>query len=393
MTEKLLESADVRRGLISGRTFELKPIEYAVVPVEDPDTGQSVNLAVYEGCIVLGTAEEMDIVTRRVEAAADAATAEEEASSPSLDYEALAAAAPEGSDIQHGVGITGHGFRWPRGIVPYEIHSSLPNQARITNAINHWQQKTRIRFVRRTSANASRYPNYVRVIPSSGCWSYVGMRGGRQDLGLASGCSTGNTIHEFGHALGLWHEQSREDRDRFIRIQWQNISAGREHNFRQHITDGDDYGRYDYTSIMHYGPTAFSRNGQPTIVPLQSGVTIGQRNTLSSGDIAAIRAMYPNLESSRTWMGVQFRGTVRANRTQCWFTHSWPAYWHVDWTVVPLSPPRDAGAQIEWKVSVTRQSDTAPGYGGLLKYFICIKNLVNYDVTVEARYHVIGWLR
>jgi hypothetical protein len=128
---------------------------------------------------------------------------------------------------------------------------------------------------------------------------------------------------------------------------------------------------------MHYGRTAFSRNGQPTIVPLTAGATIGQRTGLSATDIATIRAMYPNLQPTRTWMGVQFRGTARAGQTQCWFTHSWPAYWHVDWTVVPLSPPRDAGPQIEWNVRVTRQTDTAPGYGGLLKYFICIKNLVN----------------
>jgi hypothetical protein len=392
VTEHYLESDDIRRGFITGRTFEVKPIEYAVVPVEDPDTGQITNLAVYEGCIVLGTAEEMEAATRRIESAADAQAATDE-TGLALDYAALAAEAPEGSDIQHGVGITGQRYRWPRGIVPYEIHSSLPNQSRVTDAINHWHQHTRIRFVRRTSANASRYPNYVRIIPSSGCWSYVGMRGGRQDLGLANGCGTGSTIHEFGHALGLWHEQSREDRNDFIRINWQNITSGREHNFRQHITDGDDYGRYDYGSIMHYGRTAFSRNGQPTIVPLTSGVTIGQRGGLSNGDIRAVRAMYPNLEPSRTWLGVQFRGTVRANRTQCWFTHSWPAYWHVDWTVVPLSPPRDAGAQIEWNVRVTRQTDTAPGYGGLLKYYICVRNLVDYDVNVEARYHVMGWLR
>ena len=32
----------------------------------------------------------------------------------------------------------------------------------------------------------------------------------------------------------------------------QNIEAGKEHNFDQHITDGDDVGPYDFGSIMHY---------------------------------------------------------------------------------------------------------------------------------------------
>jgi astacin (peptidase family M12A) len=35
---------------------------------------------------------------------------------------------------------------------------------------------------------------------------------------------------------------------------------------------------------MHYPPTAFSRNGLPTIETLH-GESIGQRNSLSEGDI------------------------------------------------------------------------------------------------------------
>jgi len=47
---------------------------------------------------------------------------------------------------------------------------------------------------------------------------------------------------------------------------------------------------------MHYPATAFSINGQPTIValqPLPPGVVMGQRNGLSQGDIDGINAMYP----------------------------------------------------------------------------------------------------
>jgi astacin len=266
----LLASDEVRTGLISGVTFKDKPVQYSVVD----------GLAVFEGCIVLGTVEEM-------ERAAEAIRAGEEPEAVS-------------GEIQFGVGITGEKYRWPNGLMPYEIDPSLPNKSRVTNAIAHWEQKTNMRFVLRTSANASQYPNYVRFKPASGCWSSVGMRGGRQDIGLASGCSTGNTIHEIGHAFGLWHEQSREDRDKHVRINWQNIQSGKEHNFNQHITDGDDYGPYDYGSIMHYGRFAFTKNNQPTIDPLKSGVTIGQRSSLSAGDIAAIHAMYKSWHSNKT---------------------------------------------------------------------------------------------
>ncbi len=254
----LLTSDDIRTGFISGTTFKNKAVQYSAVD----------GLAIFEGCIVLGTVEEM---------------------------EKKAAAVRAGEDDELGtigVFLPDLSKRWTNGIVPYEIDPNLPNQERVNNAIAHWQEKTNIRFVRRTISNASQYPNYVYFRSADGCWSYVGMQGGQQDIGLANGCGLGATIHEIAHALGIWHEQSREDRDRHIKIHWENIESGREHNFNQHITDGDDHGSYDYESIMHYGATAFSKNGRPTITTIPPGRAIGQRNILSDGDIATIRTLY-----------------------------------------------------------------------------------------------------
>lgn len=252
----LLASDDVRKGFISGATFKNKLVQYSVVD----------GLAIFEGCIVLGTAEEME------------------------QNSAAVRAGQEDELESRGVFIPDLGKRWPNGIVPYQIDPNLPNQGRINDAIAHWQEKTSIRFVQRSNAN--QYPNYVYFQPGNGCSSYVGMQGGQQEITLANGCGLGATIHEIAHALGIWHEQSREDRDRHIQIHWSNIESGREHNFNQHINDGDDHGSYDYDSIMHYGATAFSKNGQPTITTIPSGRPIGQRNTLSQTDIATIKFLY-----------------------------------------------------------------------------------------------------
>lgn len=196
--------------------------------------------------------------------------------------------------LESGVIIPGRQFRWPNGLVPFEIDPNLPDQGRVTGAIDHWQRNTRIRFVRRTAQNRAQFPDFIRFVPGSGCSSAVGRRGNVQQITLGSGCELGAAIHEIGHAVGLWHEQSREDRDQFVTVNWANIQQGMAHNFNQHITDGDDVGAYDYHSIMHYPRWAFSNNGQDTIVPRQN-VEIGQRQ----GSAPATASPYGRC--TRTW--------------------------------------------------------------------------------------------
>ncbi|WP_196808148.1 M12 family metallopeptidase [Mycobacterium sp. URHD0025] len=190
-----------------------------------------------------------------------------------------------------GIGITGTQFRWPNAVVPFDVDSALPNAQRITDAVAHWTANTNIRFVPRTAADT----DYVHFARSTATRSPVGRQGGRQDIEVADTAPTGSVIHEMGHSIGLWHEQSREDRDKFITVHFENMNAGDQHNFDQHITDGDDIGTYDFGSIMHYSATGFSTNGKATIVPkvaLPAGVTMGQRNGLSAGDIQAVFTLY-----------------------------------------------------------------------------------------------------
>ncbi len=191
-------------------------------------------------------------------------------------------------DSDKGLGIPGEEFRWPEGIVPYETEGAV--LARVKAAIAHWETHTPFRFVERSN----NHKDYVSFKALGGCWSKIGRRGGIQVISLGQGCSVGSAIHEIGHTLGLWHEQGRSDRDEFITLIMENIDPEYLHNFDKHILDGEDLGAYDFGSIMHYPPKAFSINGQDTI-RTKNGQSIGQRIGLSKGDIESIKLMYPDL--------------------------------------------------------------------------------------------------
>ena len=192
------------------------------------------------------------------------------------------------------------GGRWPHGIVPFEFSADLPadNLHAVLYAMYILQKQTNIKFIVLNDQNKQQYPDYLVFLPATGttCASEVGKKGGRQEIILAPRCNAMNNVHEIMHALGFWHEQSRQDRDSYVRIVWENIAEDHIYNFNQHLSECKDYGNYDYQSIMHYPANAFSKNGKATIVPLQDKVEIGQRNQLSPHDILAINAMYPEGE-------------------------------------------------------------------------------------------------
>ncbi|CAF3759357.1 unnamed protein product, partial [Rotaria sordida] len=199
--------------------------------------------------------------------------------------------------------LRGVGVAWPNGIVPHEIPPGYSNEQEliITSAMRQLENTVAINNFRcvQFRPKISSDPYYITIVNEQGCSSYVGQNPGvvlnRTVTLQSSGCLTaGVIIHEFLHTLGFEHEQSRPDRDDYVRINWDNIQREMRYNFDKYdnIRVNTLNTPYDYRSLMHYGSTAFSINDSPTIEPIQSGVTIGQRNNLSAIDIQAVRLFY-----------------------------------------------------------------------------------------------------
>ena len=254
--EGFVTPGPVQTGWILGRDGRPMEVTYEV----------QYGHAIWEGDIDLGLVEDVS------------ATAEE-----------AARRAREGG-ARLGVAIDGTSYRWRNGVVPYEIPSGFPDASRITSAMAHIEANNQgVDFVPRNGES-----DYITFVTSTGCSSKAGRRGGAQRVRLGDGCSTGNTIHELLHALGMFHEQTRCDRDSYVTIQTANIIPERRYNFDKHCDDGTDYVSYAEGSIMHYSAYAFSSNGEPTIVSKRGlSSMMGQRDGMNSTDIATVDTLYP----------------------------------------------------------------------------------------------------
>lgn len=189
---------------------------------------------------------------------------------------------------------------WPNGIVLYVICDLYFDQIDaefIEAIIREITTSTCIKFVPRKTEE-----NYIRIRYNSlTCESKVGpANSGVQILLLNRHCMKRNDIlHKLMHVLGFFHKHNRPDRDKHVKIQWENIEDGKQKNFKT-VTfseHADYYNKvyinttYDFASVMCNPSHGWSKNKKPIIIPRNKSVII-KANGLSELDKLKIGRLY-----------------------------------------------------------------------------------------------------
>uniref|UniRef100_A0A914E4G9 Zinc metalloproteinase n=1 Tax=Acrobeloides nanus TaxID=290746 RepID=A0A914E4G9_9BILA len=167
---------------------------------------------------------------------------------------------------------------------------------------NFWRDNTCINFEESETAD-----DRIRVAKIDGCYADLGMNGGEQEMSLVDSCMRiGIASHEMAHALGIWHQQSRSDREDHVTVYNNRIKTGQGSEYAIK-SNTDNYGvPYDYGSVMHYEEGA-SGPVMEADEPLHQK-TMGQRDGPSFNDLLLINKHYDCLGICTDDLGCQNGG-------------------------------------------------------------------------------------
>jgi hypothetical protein len=98
------------------------------------------------------------------------------------------------------------------------------------------------------------------------------------------------------HAIGFFHKHSRNDRDQYLDIHWDNIDKKMWPQFEKLSPDQNHiYTPFDYMSIMLYGPRTFSSDDFSITMSRKDGgklIDVQFKNGLSDSDIENVNRLY-----------------------------------------------------------------------------------------------------
>lgn len=152
------------------------------------------------------------------------------------------------------------GTRWPNAQVRFAFEDDYPadTKQRARDAFAEMEADSPLDFIEIANPCVVNDPDcdtdYVLLRIWDNTWgvSALGYQGGQQRIKSGSGFSKGGFKHEMMHALGIYHEQERNDRDTYVLYRPECVIDEYEGNYSKNADPDVDFGTYDFLSIMHY---------------------------------------------------------------------------------------------------------------------------------------------
>ena len=188
-------------------------------------------------------------------------------------------------------GTTPTNVPWPGGTVPYEFDPMLTaaQQQTYRDGLREWELAANVRFVPRSNQTQYVLFKYDPLGPNR-------VSGTNPQLVEINLLTRGQICHELGHSLGFSHEHIRPDRDAFISVLSNQVTAGNLFWFDPDPA-GVTNGVYDFESVMHFSRDLFSISPGvlDTLQPKPAFARFQPRLgnlALSAGDRAAAAFLY-----------------------------------------------------------------------------------------------------
>ncbi|KAH8342167.1 hypothetical protein KR074_005544 [Drosophila pseudoananassae] len=165
---------------------------------------------------------------------------------------------------------------WPSKTLYYNIDPSFSNEERtvVNKSLEAINECTCLTFVE-IDESVTGLPNISYIPNQMGSFTLVGFNGytkphtvGLDDFGRKNSTAV---LHETFHVLGIHHEQSRHDRDKYVYIAEENVPRDKMINFQKHNNTTSFEMDYDYKSFMHYPKNAFAHPNKTSIYRCENG--------------------------------------------------------------------------------------------------------------------------
>ncbi|MBX3382946.1 MAG: hypothetical protein KF864_05495 [Phycisphaeraceae bacterium] len=187
---------------------------------------------------------------------------------------------------------------WPGGVIPFEYDGNVSqaNRTLFNAAMSEVSAYCAVTFVPKQDFHLS----WIHIQNSTANNAPIGFGNGQRVVNIVNWNVHYIMVHELFHVLGIYHEQSRTDRDNFVTINTSLISqtaCNGPCNSNFNIENNSlTVGIYNFSSFMHYSRTAFTIGGDTiTVQPAFAGIwqsRIGQRAHSTFGDRATAMRIY-----------------------------------------------------------------------------------------------------